>query len=87
MSKKLAIVFLLEIIGCASLIVIAIWQFTTIASKSATLHSVRDNLYNLELEIQTAEAILDTVSSEDYQALSARKNGYGVEGEKQYFIK
>lgn len=86
MQRKYALILLLEFVGCVSLAVLAMWQFSMIVSKQMVLRDCQNSLLVVEREIKSAEQILSTVSSPEYQELSARKQGYGISGERRYFV-
>lgn len=87
MTKKYVLILLVEIVACISFAVLAIWQFSEIITKQSRLNSSNQMLDQINQEIESAEEILDQVSTDEFHDLFARKKHYGVEGEREFVAK
>ena len=85
--QKYIYILLVELMGCISLMVLSVWQFCEIGAKEARLNEYKNSLVLVENQIKDANDLLQEVSSEDYKELTARKKGFGVEGEVSFIAK
>ena len=72
------------VVFCLVLLGIVIWQMITLNMKSNYLDSLKREEQNKAIQIQTLQDNLSEVSTEQYQALNARKKGLGIENEKKF---
>ena len=84
LNKKLVLFGI--VIICAMLFAVVIYQFILIKQKQSNLNNLQASSVELQKEIENAQEVLAVVSSPEYQELQARKRGFGVEGEKRFFV-
>ena len=84
MYKNAHIILTALVLACASMVVIVVYQLSTIISKKITLNATEHALASCEEELEQAREILAEVSSPDYHNLYARKKGYGLPNERGY---
>ena len=84
MYKHAHIILTALVLACASMVVIVIYQLSTIISKKVALNAAEQALISCEAELKEARETLAEVSSSDYHNLYARKKGYGLPDERGY---
>lgn len=87
MQKNLKLTLTGIVLACAGLVVICVYQTSTIIGKKIRLSETQNALAVVEQELAAAREIFDEVSSDAHHELYARKRGYGVSGERGYFAR